>query len=557
MERIWRQRYQPHVPKTIDESWRRHIPDLLEQSFATYRNHPAFANLGVTLSFGDIDRLSAAFASYLQRDLGLRKGDRVALMMPNILQYPVALFGLLRAGMVAVNVNPLYTARELKHQLNDSGAETIVIMENFAAVLAKIIGETPVKNVIVTGLGDLFPPIKGALVNLVVKRLKKLIPPWRIDGAVKLKRALKRGAAEPFTAPELDAEDIAFLQYTGGTTGVAKGAVLTHRNIVCNVAQAMEWISGELTEGGEVMVTPLPLYHIFSLTGNCFVFTALGGLNVLITNPRDIPQFIAELRRWPFTAMTGVNTLFNALLNHPEFATLNFNNFKMALGGGMAVQRPVAERWQEITKKPLVEAYGLTETSPGVCINPMDLKGYSGYIGLPLPSTDVSIRDERGAEMPIGESGELCIRGPQVMREYWNRPEETEQAFHPDRWFRSGDVAVMNEEGFFKIVDRQKDMILVSGFNVFPNEIEEVVAGHEGVLEAAAVGVPDEKSSEAVKLFIVRKNPNLTEAEITAYCREHLTGYKRPKYIEFRRELPKTNVGKILRRALREPEASS
>jgi len=554
MKRPWHAHYEPHVPKEIDPAWRRSIPHILEHSFEAFADRPAFASMGVTLSYGEMDRLSAAFAAYLQRDLGLQKGDRVALMMPNILQYPVALFGVLRAGLIAVNVNPLYTPRELRHQLVDSEAVAIVILANFAHTLEKAIAGTEVKHVVVTELGDLFPFLKRTIVNFVVKRVKKMVPPWNLE-AETYAGALKRGLGADFEKLEIAPEDTAFLQYTGGTTGVSKGAELTHRNIVANVAQALHWIGGEMKEGEEIIMTPLPLYHIFSLTGNCFVFTALGGLNVLIANPKDIPSFVKEMGQWRFTAMTGVNTLYNALLNHPDFGKLDLSSLKWALGGGMAVQRPVAERWRKLTGSPLIEAYGLTETSPGACFNPLSQKVFNGYIGVPLPSTDVSIRDNEGRELPLGEAGELCIRGPQVMKGYWNKPEETARVFHEDGWFRSGDIAVMNEEGFLKIVDREKDMILVSGFNVYPNEIEEVVAGHPGVLEAAAVGVPDEKSTEAVKLFVVKKDPALTAEDLKAHCRENLTGYKRPRHIEFRETLPKTNVGKILRRALREETA--
>jgi long-chain acyl-CoA synthetase len=462
----------------------------------------------------------------------------------------VALIGGFRAGLTIVNVNPLYTVRELAHQLADSGAETIVILANFAHTLEKALPKTSVKNIIITQIGDLLPMPKSLIVNFVVKYVKKMVPAYQLDQVHTFKEALAGGA--DYQPVPMTHEDIAFLQYTGGTTGVSKGAILTHANICANVAQSRSWIGTNLEASKEIVITPLPLYHIFSLTANCLVFSSLGALNVLIPNPRDIPAFIKELKNWKFTAMTGVNTLFNVLVNHADFTALDFSRFKLALGGGMAVQRPVAEKWQKITGAPLIEAYGLTETSPAACINPLDLEGYNGFIGLPICSTEVTIRDEEGNEMPLGEAGELCIRGPQVMRGYWNHPEETANVFHPGQWLRTGDVAVMNEQGYLKIVDRKKDMILVSGFNVYPNEVEEAIAEHEGVLEVAAVGVPDPKSTEVVKIFVVKKDPDLTEADLIAYAKEQLTGYKRPRYVEFRDELPKTNVGKILRRALRD-----
>ncbi|MCB1045071.1 MAG: long-chain-fatty-acid--CoA ligase [Acidobacteria bacterium] len=552
MESIWLKSYPPNVPHQIDEAHLKPIPDILESAFDQYRNRPAYANMGKTLTFDQLDKLSLQFAAYLQDVLGLKKGTPVALMMPNILQYPVALFGILRAGMTAVNVNPLYTPRELEHQLTDAKAEVIVILSNFASTLQAVRQKTQVKHVLVTQLGDMLGFPKGHIVNFVVKHVKKMVPPWRIDDAISFNTALAKGASAKYEKPNIQLEDIAFLQYTGGTTGVSKGAMLTHRNISANVAQARSWISVNMEAGQEVVITPLPLYHIFSLTANCLVFSSIGGLNVLITNPRDIPAFVAELKKWPFTALTGVNTLFNALLNNPEFCALDFSSFKLALGGGMAVQKAVADKWKQVTKTPLVEAYGLTETSPAAVMNPLTIQDYSGYIGLPISSTEVSIRDEDFKEQPLGERGELCIRGPQVMKGYLNRPDETAKVLTDDGWLKTGDIAIMNEDGYLKIVDRKKDMILVSGFNVFPNEVEDVVATHPGVLEVAAVGVPDEKSTEAVKIFVVRRDPNLKEDELMAFCKENLTGYKRPKHIEFRDDLPKTNVGKILRRALRE-----
>jgi len=548
MERVWLKNYQEGVPHDIDPAWCQSVTEIFERSFQKFRDRPSFACMGKVISFRELDEMSARFAAYLQAQ-GFKKGDRLALMMPNVMQYPVALVGGFRAGMTIVNVNPLYTVRELEHQLKDSGAEAIVILANFASTLEKVLDKVPIRKIIVTGIGDLLGFPKSLLVNFVVKNVKKMVPPYKLPGAVPFKQVIAGSAA--FKQVALGQEDIAFLQYTGGTTGISKGAVLLHRNITANVAQARAWIGPKLEEGREIIITPLPLYHIFSLTANFMTYFSIGGLCVLIPNPRDMPGFVKELKKWRFTSLTGVNTLFNGLLNNPDFASVDFSHFKLALGGGMAVQRAVAERWQQVTKSPLVEAYGLTETIPAVCINPMNLKEYNGYIGLPVCSTEVTIRDEEGKELPQGEPGELCVRGPQVMKEYWNRPDETAKVFFGE-WLRTGDIAEMNEEGYFKIVDRKKDMILVSGFNVFPNEVEDVFAAHEGVLEVAAVGVPDEKSTEAVKIFVVRRDPNLTAEALLAWSKDKLTGYKRPKHVEFRDELPKTNVGKILRRALRE-----
>ena len=551
-DQIWHKHYQEGVPKEVDINWAPSVPAIFEQAFEKYPDRPSFSCMGKTLSYRELDRQSAQFATFLQKDLGLKKGDRCALMMPNILQYPIALIGALRAGMIIVNVNPLYTARELEHQLEDSGAETIVIVANFAHTLQAVIDKVPIKNVVLTGLGDMLGFPKSLIVNFVVKHVKKMVPAFNLPGAIAFKDALSRGAGGSYDKAELTHEDIAFLQYTGGTTGRSKGAILTHSNIIANVAQSRAWIGTNLEDGKEVIITPLPLYHIFSLTANCLVFSSIGAQIVLIPNPRDIPGFVKELVKNDFTTMTGVNTLFNALLNNADFCKLDFSGFKFALGGGMAVQRPVAERWQEVTKSPLIEAYGLTETSPAACINPLTLKEYNGYIGLPISSTIITVRDDDGKIVQQGERGELCIQGPQVMRGYWNQEAETKAVFHEDGALKTGDIAIMSEEGYFKIVDRKKDMILVSGFNVFPNEVEDVMAGHPGVLECAAVGVADPKSTEAVLLYVVKKEPEVTAEALTEYAREHLTGYKRPKYIEFRDELPKTNVGKILRRALRD-----
>jgi long-chain acyl-CoA synthetase len=552
MERIWYEHYEKGVPHEIDPSVYKNIPHILEDSFSRFAQKPAFHCMGTTFTYGEIDDKSRQFASYLQNDLGMEKGDRIAIMMPNILQYPVALFGALRAGLIVVNVNPLYTARELEHQLNDSGATAIVIFENSCKTLQEVISKTSVKHVFTTQIGDYLKFPKNYIVNFVIKHIKKMVPAWSIPKAMSLVEAVASGDANKFRAPEIDSEETAFFQYTGGTTGVSKGAILSHRNICANLMQAKSWISNKVEEGKEIIITPLPLYHIFSLTANCFTFATLGALNVLITNPRDIPGFIKELKKWEFTAFTGVNTLYNGLLNNPDFKTIDFSHLKLALGGGMAVQKAVAERWKEATGTPLIEAYGLTETSPAACINPMNLKEYNGQIGLPISSTDVCILDDEGQKLGTGEIGEIAIKGPQVMKGYWNRPDETEKVMTSDGFFKTGDIGVMNEDGFFKIVDRKKDMILVSGFNVYPNEIEDVVINHEKVFEVAAVGAQDEKSGEVVKLFIVKKDESLTEDEIKAFCKKSLTGYKVPKYIEFRKELPKSNVGKILRKELRD-----
>jgi long-chain acyl-CoA synthetase len=550
----WLKSYPDGVPAEIDLGDYTSIVDIFHQSCDAYRDRTAYLNFDRALTFGDLDRLSRDFAAWLQGK-GMRKGDRIALMMPNILQYPVALFGAMRAGMVIVNTNPMYTPRELKHQLQDSGARAIVIVENFAHVLEKVRDEVPVEQVVTTRIGDLLGFPKGLLVDFTLKYVKKAIPAFRLPGATRFGDALAQGEKLALDPARLQLDDLAFLQYTGGTTGVAKGAMLTHRNLVANMLQSKAWmISADLGQDVEIVISALPLYHIFALTANCLVYMAMGGVNVLITNPRDMPGFIKELKKVPFTFIPGVNTLFNGLLNTPGFADLDFSTLKGALGGGMAVQRAVAERWREVTGTPLVEAYGLTETSPAACINPMNIEGFNGCIGLPIPSTDCAIMNDAGELLPQGEVGELVIRGPQVMKGYWQRPEETAKVITDDGWLRTGDVAMMTEDGFFKIVDRKKDMILVSGFNVYPNEIEDVIAHHPKVLEVAVIGVPDAKSNEAVKVFIVKAEPSLTEDEVRAYCAEQLTGYKRPRLIEFRDELPKSNVGKILRRELRDEE---
>ncbi|MDE1961837.1 MAG: AMP-binding protein [Xanthomonadaceae bacterium] len=553
LERPWLANYPAGVPAQVDTNQYRSMAQVLEISCARFAHRPAFANMGRTLTYADIDRLSRHFASYLRNDLKLARGDRVAIMLPNVLQYPVAIFGALRAGLTVVNTNPLYTARELRHQLHDAGVSAIVVLDNFAATLAEVLHDTPCKHVITTGIGDLLGLPKSVLVNFVLKHVKKMVPAFRIDHAVRFKTVLARGARIPPPKTDIGHDDIAFLQYTGGTTGIAKGAMLTHGNLVANMQQASAWIGRGMREGEEVIVTAIPLYHIFALTANCLVFMKFGGLNHLVTNPRDMPGFVKILRGMRMTAITGVNTLFNGLLNTPGFDKVDFSGLHLTLGGGTAVQRSVAERWKRTTGVTLVEAYGLTETSPAACMNPLDLAEYNGSIGLPIPSTDVSIRDDDGNPLPTGQPGELCVRGPQVMKGYWQRPDETAKVLGADGWLHTGDVARMDEKGYFTIVDRKKDMILVSGFNVYPNEIEDVVAHCPGVLEVAAVGIPDEKSGEAVKVVVVRKDPNLSAETIRAYCKENLTGYKLPKVIEFRDALPKTNVGKILRRELRDP----
>ncbi|HZP88231.1 MAG TPA: AMP-binding protein [Burkholderiales bacterium] len=552
MEPIWLKSYPPGVPAEIDVQAYSSLKDILEKSCARYAERPAFTNMGTTLSYRQLDRMSRAFGAYLQGTLALSKGDRVAIMLPNLLQYPVALFGALRVGMAVVNVNPLYTPRELEHQLCDSGAKVIVVLENFANTLQQVIDRTPVKHVLTTRIGDLLSFPMGAITNLVVKYVKGMVPDWHIPGAVDLRHAL---SADNLAPVEVSPDDVAFLQYTGGTTGVPKGAMLTHRNMVANLQQTVAWFGSTLKEGNETVITALPLYHVFALTANLLTFLKIGAHNVLITNPRDIPGFIKELKKVDFTAITGVNTLFNALLNAPEIREVKARTLKFAVGGGMAVQRAVAERWKEVFGVPLIEGYGLTETAPIVCANPLDAREFSGSIGLPLPSTQVSIRDDSGAEVPLGEVGEICVRGPQVMKGYWNKPEETAKVFTADGWLRTGDMGFMDKRGFVKLVDRKKDLILVSGFNVYPNEVEDVVMAHPGVLEVAAIGVPDEKSGEAVEIVVVKKDRSVTEADLIRHCKTHLTGYKVPKRVVFRTEpLPKTNVGKILRRVIKEEE---
>jgi len=556
-DRPWLSSYPQNIPATINVDEFPSIVSVLKNACDKYSDNPAFSNFGKTISYADVDRLSTQFANYLLHDLKLKKGDRVALMMPNILQYPIAIFGVLRAGLVVVNTNPMYTARELKHQLVDSGAKVIVVMEMFAHTVADVVSETSIQQVVTTCVGDMLGFPKGPFINFVFKHIKKAIPDYSLPGAITFNDALTSGAKQQLPTIDIRSTDIAFLQYTGGTTGVAKGAMLTHRNLVANMQQASAWIGTNVKPGKEIIITALPLYHIFALTSNCLVFMKFGGLNYLITNPRDMPAFVAELKKVPFTAITGVNTLFNGLLNTKGFDEIDFSTVNLSLGGGMAVQRSVAERWKKVTGVTLVEAYGLTETSPAACMNPLDLSEYNGAIGLPIPSTDACLMDDDGKLVALGEAGELCIRGPQVMDGYWQRPEETAKVIDSEGWLHTGDIAKMDAQGYFYIVDRKKDMILVSGFNVYPNEIEDVIATMPQVLEVAAVGVPDEKSGEAVKVVIVKKDPSLTVEQVKAFCKENLTGYKLPRFVEFRTELPKTNVGKILRRELRDaPKAN-
>ncbi|PSN08179.1 long-chain-fatty-acid--CoA ligase FadD [Siccibacter turicensis] len=551
MNKVWLNRYPSDVPAEINPDRYQSLVEMFEHATARYADRPAFMNMGEVMTFRKLEERSRAFAAYLQQGLGLSKGDRVALMMPNLLQYPVALFGILRAGMVVVNVNPLYTPRELEHQLNDSGASAIIIVSNFAHTLEKVVQNTQVKHVILTRMGDQLSSAKGTLVNFVVKYVKRLVPKYYLPDAISFRSALQAGYRLQYVKPELLGEDLAFLQYTGGTTGVAKGAMLTHRNMLANLEQVNATYGPLLLRGQELVVTALPLYHIFALTMNCLLFIELGGTNLLITNPRDIPGLVKELAKHPFTAMTGVNTLFNALLNNKEFQALDFSTLHLSAGGGMPVHQAVADRWVKLTGQFLLEGYGLTECAPLVSVNPHDIDYHSGSIGLPVPSTEAKLVDDAGNEVPHGEPGELCVKGPQVMLGYWQRPDATDEILI-DGWLRTGDIAVMDDEGFLRIVDRKKDMILVSGFNVYPNEIEDVVMQHSGVHEVAAVGVPAGVSGETVKIFVVKKEEGLTQEALITFCRRHLTGYKVPKLVEFRDELPKSNVGKILRRELRD-----
>jgi len=552
VDKIWLHSYPKGVPAQIDAGHYASLVAMFQDSVARFGERPAFANMGRILTFNELDRLSRDFAGFLQSRLGLGKGDRLAIMLPNLLQYPIALFDALRAGLTVVNGNPLYTARELRHQLGDSGTTTIVILENFAHVLEECLADTPVKTVITTRLGDLLSFPKSVIVNFAVKYLKHLVPAFQIADTIDFNDVLSQGASESLLSVQLSHDDLAFLQYTGGTTGIAKGAMLTHGNVVANVEQSTAWMDPYLGHSEEIVITALPLCHIFALTGNCFAFVKIGGLNYLITNPRDMKGFVRELDNIPFTGITGVNTLFNGLLNTPGFARIDFSALKMSIGGGMAVQASVARKWREVTGNTLLEAYGLTETSPTVCINPFDIESFNGSVGLPVSSTECCVKSDDGDTLGVGETGELCVRGPQVMKGYWQRPEETRACLEPAGWFHTGDIARIDEQGFVYLVDRKKDMILVSGFNVYPSEIEEVVSAHPDVLEVGAIGVPDEQTGEAVKIVVVKRNPGLTRESLDAHCRANLTAYKCPKQVAFANELPKSNVGKILRRELRE-----
>ncbi|AWM09864.1 long-chain fatty acid--CoA ligase [Bradyrhizobium symbiodeficiens] len=554
MERIWLKQYPPGVPADIEPTQYASLVDLLEESFTKFADRKAFICMDKSISYRDLDQMSVALAAYLQ-GRGLQRGARVAIMMPNVLQYPVATAAVLRAGFAVVNVNPLYTPRELEHQLKDSGAEAIIVLENFAHTVEQVIAKTQVKHVIVAAMGDLLG-FKGVIVNLVVRRVKKMVPAWSLPGSVSFNDALSAGRGMTFNKPKLSPGDVAFLQYTGGTTGVSKGATLLHRNIVANVLQNDAWLQPALAAPPHVdqlmIVCALPLYHIFALTACYLLAVRAGGCNLLIPNPRDIPGFVKELAKYQVNSFPAVNTLYNGLMHHPDFKKLDFSKLKISNGGGMAVQRPVADQWKAITNCFIAEGYGLSETSPTLTCNPATATEFTGTIGIPVPSTYISIRDDDGNEVPLGQAGEICAKGPQVMSGYWNRPEDTAKVMTADGYFRTGDIGIMDEKGYTKIVDRKKDMILVSGFNVYPNEVEEVIASHPGVLECAVIGIPDSKSGEAVKAFIVKKDPNLTPEAVIKFCQEQLTGYKVPKHIEFRSDLPKTNVGKILRRELRD-----
>ncbi len=552
MEKPWLKHYPKNVNHDINFDEVTTINELFKKSVSKFKDRIAYESFDVDMSFGELDKLSNDFASFLTYSLKLKKGDRLAIQLPNIMQYPVALFGAIKAGVIVVNTNPLYTEREMAHQFNDSGAKAIVILSNFAHKLDKIINETPIENVVVTSVGDMLGFPKSALINGVLKYIKKQVPAYNLPDAYTFHGALSRGETRQLKPVSVDSSDTAFLQYTGGTTGVSKGAELTHKNIVSNMLQITEWINPVLKAGNETILTPLPLYHIFSLTVNCLGFLAFGGKNILIANPRDIKGFIKLMKKKKFTLMTGVNTLYNALLNHPDFKTVDFSDLKLSVAGGMALQQDVVTRWEAQTKTPLIEAYGLTETSPGASANPIDGTGHIGTIGIPLPSTEIKLVDDDGNIAANGERGEIYIKGPQVMKGYWNKPDETSSILTTDGWVKTGDIAIITEHGYFKIIDRKKDMILVSGFNVYPNEIEDVIANHPGVLEVAAIGVPSERSGECVKICVVKKDKNLTKEDLKAFAKKSLTGYKTPDIIEFFDELPKTNVGKILRRALKE-----
>lgn len=556
LNKPWLKSYPQGVPQEINPDKYSSIAELFDESVRQYANNQAFVHMDVSLTYKELDKLTDDFGAYLTNVVGLKKGDRIAIQMPNMLQFPVAMFGAIKAGLTVVNTNPLYTPHEMKHQFNDSGAVAIVILANFAGSLEKIINETKIKTVIVTEIGDLFPGLKKHIVNLVVKYVKKMVPAYNLPGAIKFSTAMKEGANHKLVRPAIANTDVAFLQYTGGTTGLSKGATLSHRNIIANMEQIFAWVGSAFVPGKEVIITALPLYHIFALTVNCLAIFKVGGKNILITNPRDMPAFMKDLKKYPFTVFTGVNTLFNGLMNQPDFKEIDFSHLRMSLGGGMAVQDAVAVRWKELTGNHLLEAYGLSETSPGLTANPVDGTHKLGYIGLPIPSTDIAIADDDGNFLPAGERGEIWAKGPQVMSGYWQKPEETDNVFQ-NGWFKTGDIGVMDEEGFFKIVDRKKEMVLVSGFNVYPSEVENVIASHPKVLEVGVIGVPDDKSTEVVKAFVVKKDDSLTAEEVIAHCKANLTGYKCPKYVAFKTELPKTPVGKILRRALKEEDEAN
>ncbi|MDO9198734.1 AMP-binding protein [Rhodoferax sp.] len=557
MDKLWLKNYPPGIAAEVDVHEFSSVREVLRSSCERFADLPAYSNMGASMSYAELDQHSRDFAAYLQNSLGLHKGDRVAIMMPNLLQYPVALFGVLRAGLVVVNVNPQYTVPELEHQLKDSGAVAIVVLENFAHTLQQVLEKNPALKltVITTEVGDMFPVVKELLTNVVVKYVKHMVPEWKIPGAIEFNATLREGRGQTLQHVPLSHSDVAFLQYTGGTTGVAKGAVLSHGNMVANLQQVGAWIAHDLLDGKEIFVCPLPLYHVYALNSS-LVFMKIGAHNVLITNPRDMHAFIHDLKKHRLTVMIGVNTLYRALLDAPEFSEVDLHSLKVVNAGGMAVQRVVAERWKAATGVPIIEAYGLTETSPGAICNPLNIVDWTGTIGMPFPSTEAAVLDDDGSELPVGEVGEICIRGPQVMTGYWNRPDETAKVFTPEGWLRTGDMGFMDERGYFKITDRKKDMIIVSGFKVFPNQIEDAVAMHPGVAEVAAIGVPDAKSGEVVKIIVVKSDPALTEEALLAHCRQHLTDYKIPKIVEFRTEpLPKTNLGKILRRQLRDAPA--
>ena len=553
MDKIWLKSYPPNVPSEINPDQYASLVHMLEESFSKYADRNAYVCMDKFLTYGELDAYSKKLAGWLQ-SRGMERGARVAIMMPNVLQYPIAIAAVLRAGYTVVNVNPLYTPRELEHQIKDSGSEAIIVLENFANTVQQVMGKTPLKHVVVASMGEMLGGAKGMLVNFVVRNIKKMVPEYSLPNMVRFKEALSQGAKMPFSKVELKSSDIAFLQYTGGTTGVSKGATLTHRNVIANVLQTEAWSAPAMGQSSEqtVIVCALPLYHIFALTACAMWGMRTGALNILIVNPRDIPGFIKELGKYKITTLPAVNTLYNALVNHPDITSVDFSGLKVSNGGGMAVQKAVNDKWKQITGTAIIEGYGLSETAPVATCNRADVKEFTGTIGLPIPSTDIAILDDEGKPMGVGQIGEIAIRGPQVMAGYWNRPDETAKVMTPDGFFKSGDVGIMDADGYVKIVDRKKDMILVSGFNVYPNELEGVIAGHPGVLECAVIGVPDEHSGEAVKVFVVRKDPNLTAEQLMDYCKQQFTGYKKPKYIEFRDELPKTNVGKILRRALRD-----